>query len=207
MSTVQATNLKHGSSATNNVVLDASGNTTISGALAVSGNAVITGTLQANGVSGTIYPLTLMTAQASTSGTFVDFTGIPSWARRVTVLLNGISTNGTSAFLIQVGTSSGLVTTGYTSGASYSGFNIVSSVGFVLTTGATAASTHSGITTLATLGSNTWVQSGTCSFSSLAQVGASGGNVTLAGTLDRVRITTVNGTDVFDGGSINIMYE
>jgi hypothetical protein len=34
-----------------------------------------------------------------------------------------------------------------------------------------------------------------------------GGTVTLGGTLDRVRITTVNGTDTFDAGTINILYE
>jgi hypothetical protein len=34
-----------------------------------------------------------------------------------------------------------------------------------------------------------------------------GGSVTLSGTLDRVRITTVNGTDTFDAGTINILYE
>ena len=33
------------------------------------------------------------------------------------------------------------------------------------------------------------------------------GRVTLSGALDRVRVTTVNGTDTFDAGSINILYE
>lgn len=208
MSTLQTINVKHPSSTSNNVILGSSGNTTIGGALTVSGNATITGTLQANGVTGTIYPLTLDTAKASTSGTFVDFTGIPSWVRRITVMFNGISTNGTSAFLLQVGTSSGVVVTGYSSGATYSSFNTVSSAGFVLTWGTnSAAFTHSGIATLATLGSNIWVQSGACSSASNALVSSSGGNVTLAGALDRIRITTVNGTDVFDAGSINILYE
>ena len=212
MSTVQATNLKHGSSATNNIVLDASGNTTISGdatisgAATISGNAVVTGTLQANGVTGSVYPLVLGTAVASTSGTSIDFTGIPSWVRRVTVMFNNVSTNGTSAFLIQLGTSGGFVSTGYFSGVTYSSFNGTSTAGFILVTAATAASAHAGIATIATVGSNAWVQSGTCAREGVG-VASSGGNVTLPGVLDRVRITTVNGTDVFDAGTINIMYE
>ena len=125
MSTLQTINVKHPSSASNNVVLDSSGNTTVSGALTVSGNATITGTLQANGVSGTIYPLTLMTAQASTSGTFVDFTGIPSWVRRITVMFNGVSTNGSSLPIIQLGAGS-ITSSGYVSTASGSDGTTVS---------------------------------------------------------------------------------
>lgn len=33
------------------------------------------------------------------------------------------------------------------------------------------------------------------------------GDLLLSGTLDRVRITTANGTDTFDAGTINILYE
>jgi hypothetical protein len=34
-----------------------------------------------------------------------------------------------------------------------------------------------------------------------------GFQVSLSGTLDRIRLTTVNGSDTFDAGSINIIYE
>ena len=34
-----------------------------------------------------------------------------------------------------------------------------------------------------------------------------GGSVTLSGALDRVVLTTVGGTDTFDAGSVNIIYE
>jgi len=101
MSTLQSTNLKHESSATNNIVLDASGNTAIQG------------TLRVGGVATNIYPLVSGTSQASTSGTSIDFTGIPSWVKRITVMFNGVSTNGTSNKQIQLGDSGGFETTGY----------------------------------------------------------------------------------------------
>ena len=58
--------------------------------------------------------ITSGTAVASTSGTSIDFTGIPSWAKRITVMFNGVSTNGTSQQLIQIGSGS-VNATGYSS--------------------------------------------------------------------------------------------
>ena len=210
MSTVQATNLKHGSSATNNIVLDASGNTTISGAATISGNAVVTGTLQANGVTGSVYPLVLGTAVASTSGTNIDFTGIPSWVRRVTVMFNGVSLSGTSRLVVRLGTSSGVVAAGYTAVAI--AINSASSTaGAAETTGFSvfqnlAADTVSGHMVISRITGNTWVASHTVRVAAtICSIG--GGDITLAADLDRIRITTVGGTDTFDAGSINIMYE
>ena len=211
MSTLQTINVKHPSSASNNVVLDNSGNTTVSGALTVSGNATITGTLQANGVSGTIYPLTLMTAQASTSGTFIDFTGIPSWVRRITVMFNGVSTNSTSNMLVQLGTSGGIETTGYTAtsvgwNGTGGGGNATATTGILIRSGDAAVSML-GHVMLTLVSGNTWVSSHTLSTQSFAVCTWGGGNKTLAGTLTQLRITTVGGTDVFDAGSINVLYE
>lgn len=201
MSTVQATNLKHGSSATNNVVLDASGNTTISGALAVSG------------VTGNVYPLVQGTAVASTSGVAVDFTGIPSWARRVTVMFDGVSTNGTSALLLQLGDAGGVETTGYTgmSGLMHvSGANTYTGVtsGIPLTFSSTAAANLCyGSFTISNVSGNNWVVQGGIMLSSQLYLMQFAGGKTLSSTLDRIRITTVGGTDTFDAGSINILYE
>lgn len=210
MSTLQTINVKHPSSGPNNVVLDSSGNTTVSGALTVSGNATIAGTLQANGVSGTIYPLTLMSAQNSTSGTFIDFTGIPSWARRISVMFNGVSTNGSSSILVQLGTSGGLATSGYISTSNVLFNNATangtsSTAGFVVFFNA-AADALSGIITINNSSTNNWVYSVTAkAFTNSVVIGA--GNVAIASAPDRVRITTVNGTDVFDAGSMNVLYE
>jgi len=147
------------------------------------------------------------TAQASTSGTSIDFTGIPSWVKRVTVMFNGVSTNGSSALLMQVGAGS-VATSGYTSQAAQVTSQTTSTSGFVLTFSSAAASNRAGIATICLVSSNTWVSSAimSCPDNGL-QMATSGGTVALGGTLDRVRITTVNGTDTFDAGSINILYE
>lgn len=155
--------------------------------------------------------MVLETAKASTSGTSVDFPSIPSWVKRITVMFNGVSTNGTSAMEVRVGTSSGVVATGY---LSHSGWIQSSTAGSQLsTTGYTmvaqlAANTLYGNLVITTPGSNVWLASGTLfSDASPDYSMMSSGTVTLSGALDRVRITTNNGTDTFDAGSINILYE
>jgi hypothetical protein len=153
------------------------------------------------------------TAVASTSGTSIDFTGIPSWAKRVTVMFDGVSLSGTSNFLFQIGAGS-MQSTGYNgSGASVSntaGNNCagaISTAGFICPTGI-AAGLWSGSCVLSLLGSNKWAAQGIIG-TSVATAGTNytAGSVTLSGTLDRVRITTVNGTDTFDAGSINLLWE
>ncbi len=164
--------------------------------------------------TGVIYPLVSGTSVASTSGTSIDFTSIPSWVKRITVMFNGVSTNGTSVVQIQLGSTT-FSTTGYSSTASYSTVvasqYLSASTGFVTepTATAQAAILRSGIYQLSLIGSNTWVGQGNMGSGSVGLVTAAcGGNSpALSGTLDRVRITTVNGTDAFDAGSINILYE
>lgn len=154
--------------------------------------------------------ITSGTAVASTSGTSIDFTGIPSWVKRITVMLNNVSTNGTSAYLIQIGSGS-FVTTGYTSQA----WSATASTG-VLANGLVLSNTlqsnlevWTGICTLNLFSSNTWVYTGMLSYAIGTSTGYfSGGNSpSLSGALDRIRITTVAGTATFDAGSINILYE
>jgi hypothetical protein len=154
--------------------------------------------------------ITSGTAQASTSGTFIDFTGIPSWVKRITVMFSGVSTSGgTSNYLIQVGSGS-VSTSGYNSRATY--FSAASLNGGNSTAGLMfgnflVSNTVSGAITLTLVSSNTWVATGYLADSS--GNATSGGGVTpaLGGALDRVRITNANGTDTFDAGSINILYE
>jgi hypothetical protein len=163
------------------------------------------------GVTGNVGALTAGTAVASTSGTSIDFTGIPSFAKRITVMFNAISSNGTSNFLVQLGTSAGIQNTGYTA---YS-YNVAGPASASYTTGfgvvtfnSPQSSIFSGQMTLLLVdNSNNWI-----STSSLASNGPSmsvggGTKTTLGAVLDRVRITTVNGTDTFDAGSINILFE
>ncbi len=144
------------------------------------------------------------TAVASTSGTSIDFTSIPSWVKRVTVMFQGVSTNGGSFVQVQLGTPT-FATSGYVGGA-FNGGGTSFSAGFIISQAGAAADNRNGIATISNLNSNTWTCSGTTGVNA---GGGSlfGGAVTLGAALTAVRITTVNGTDTFDAGSINILYE
>jgi hypothetical protein len=138
-------------------------------------------------------------------------TGIPTWAKRVTVVLNGMSTNGSSGFALTLGASAGLEATGYTAmSTSVSGGGAVtptsSTSAFVSDNGG-ATGTSFGKVEFFLNSANAWVCSGhlhritTSSFSLL------GGSKTLAGALDRIQFSAVNGTDVFDAGSYEVIWE
>jgi hypothetical protein len=154
--------------------------------------------------------LTNGTAVASTSGTSIDFTGIPSWVKRITVMFQGVSTSGTSVPIVQIGDSGGVENTGYL-GAGIYGTNGVVTANYTtgFPTGNVGAATHirHGIATITLISGNIWCFSSQLSNSDVALVGWGSGSKSLSDVLDRVRITTVNGTDTFDAGSINIMYE
>jgi hypothetical protein len=159
--------------------------------------------------SGTYGQLVSGTAVATTSGTSVDITGIPSWVKRVTLVLSGVSTNSSNTFLVQVGAGS-IVTTGYKTVA---GRIFDSSAVAVTNTSSIAfwgvvssSSEHFGNVVLTTVGSNIWVSSFCIGQGTNALAAYGGGGVTLSGALDRVRLTTTGG-DTFDAGSFNILYE
>jgi hypothetical protein len=154
--------------------------------------------------------LVLSTAVATTSGTSIDFTGIPAWVERITVMFKNVSTNGSSNKQIQLGAGS-VTTTGYQSSSSLifgSNSCTVASVttGFLLRSDV-AADELSGHYVFTSFGGNSWVGSSIVADQSSTRVWQGAGRIDLGGTLDRVRITTVNGTDAFDVGSINILYE
>jgi len=194
VSTLSTTNLKNPSSGSNNIVLAADGSATIT---------TLTGTtITGTSVRGVI---TSGTAVASTSGTSIDFTGIPSWVKRVTVMFNGVSTNGTSNYQVQLGAGS-IATSGYTAYANINTNTISSSSGLIQTFSNTTAAATVGYVVLTLFTGSTWLSNGQNGRSSDSSMSSSSGAITLSGTLDRVRITTVNG-DTFDAGSINILYE
>lgn len=180
---------------------DTSGSVTLS-APAVAGSS--TQTLVA--ATGTLAPLVQGTAVASTSGTTIDFTSIPSWVKRITVMLSGVSSSGNSLLQIQLGSGS-FQTTGYTSCAASDGSKNTSTTGMLVVANGIATNTVFGSVVFTTLGSNIWTAIGVTNRVIVEQNAFIAGGVTLDGVLDRVRITTVNGTDTFDAGSINIMYE
>ena len=178
-----------------------------SGDLALQSNGTTQFTVSSTGAYGQIKS---GTAVASTSGTSIDFTGIPSWVKRITVMLNGVSTNGTSNWLVQLGDSGGIETTGYSARAITLTNNTgaTSTAGFISTAVVLAANATSGsiIISLFNSTTNTWVSQGNL-LDPTNYLHTASGVKALSATLDRVRITTVNGTDTFDAGSINILYE
>ena len=164
--------------------------------------------------NGTVGLLVSGTAVASTSGTSIDFTGLPAGVRRITVMFNGVSTSGTSAKIIQLGDSGGVETSGYTGTGTVvgngSGTSTAMSSGFFASSSSAATDVLSGQATISLLDSatNTWSYSGVFGQSTAtAIIYWSGGAKATSAVLDRVRITTANGTDTFDAGSINILYE
>lgn len=166
-----------------------------------------------SGGAGRATALVSGTSQASTSGTSIDFTSIPSWVKRITVMFNAVSTNGTNVPIIQIGSGS-VTSSGYTATSGYAvnataTTAVAQTTGFPLTGAFAAAAGLTVIATLVLISGNTWVFSvtGTQTGGSAAIISGGGVSSALSGALDRVRITTVGGTDTFDAGSINILYE
>jgi len=185
---------------------DTSGSITVA-APAVAGST----TLTLPTITGTVGILVSGTAVASTSGTSIDFTNLPAGIRRITVMLNTVSLSGTALYRIQLGVAGTPETSGYTcmlsslSAAAVTSTN--STAGFEFY-GGVATYSMSGAFRLTNITGNTWVIEGCASNTTTTgfNVVVAGGK-SLAGVLNMVRITTTNGTDTFDAGSINILYE
>ncbi|MFN8996745.1 MAG: hypothetical protein ACK5X3_24205 [Pseudomonadota bacterium] len=154
--------------------------------------------------------INLGTEQATnTSQVQYDFTSIPAGVRRVTVMLNGVSTNGGSGPIIQLGTSGGITSSGYNSVGTGYGATINSTTyttGFGLSDSNLASNTFSGAYIFILTGSNVWTLMGMARRAAAVGTLATG-SIGLSAALDRLRLTTVNGTDTFDAGTINISWE
>lgn len=165
----------------------------------IGGTPVINGSLLTSGTS------------QSASGTSINFTGIPSWVKRITVMFSGVSTTGTSTYLIRIGDSGGISATGYTgTGDTWSttpGASLWGGTGFRLNASAANATVVTGIATIVLLGSNQWIFQFVGGSTVSATLQLSAGSKTLADTLTQLSITTTAGTDTFDAGTINILYE
>jgi len=185
------------------ITITSSLNTTFAGTVTATGTVA--------GTTGTLYPLVSGTAVASTSGTSIDFTSIPSWVKRITVILNGVKISGGADALMQTGAGS-VTTSGYlgastrVSSATPATANYTAGFG-INVGGGTNTNVHHGAYVLSLVGSNIWVCSGVFAFSNTTITANSSGSITLGGTLDRIRMTTTNGTDTFTAGNINILYE
>ena len=150
------------------------------------------------------------------SGTSVNFNGIPSTAKRVTVMFSGVSTNGASGLKAQIGDSGGIENTGYLAaggiGQQSQAWVVTSLTDAFSVVSANAAwsatASFHGKLSLEKLDGNTWVANGIFyNSTATVQLYISSGAKTLSDTLTQIRITTVNGTDTFDAGTINILVE
>jgi hypothetical protein len=182
---------------------------------AVAGTSVLTlpvgtGTVVANNVNGAIVSGTAVTA-ATGSPTFIDFLNIPSWVKRITVMLNGVSLSNTDSLIIQIGTGGTPTTSGYTGSssrlqASTISSNAYSGSGFQTIFVGIAANLTTGNLVITNITSNTWICTGSLAGTVTNLQTMTSGSVSIAGVLNMVRITS-DGTATFDAGTINILYE
>jgi len=190
-------------------------NQVISGTNIVAGTTITAlGTGTGGAGTYTISPASTGTVSGTITVVGVDFLNIPSWVKRITVMFNGVSYNANTNPLLQIGSGS-VATTGYTSAAgdyvptanflsSTSGFVLAGAAGSIGVSG----NNIYGQIVLTNITGNVW-----CSSSNLVGYGSTtctatgSGTVTLSGSIDRVRITSVAGTSTFDAGSVNILYE
>jgi hypothetical protein len=174
------------------------GDFTVSGGVATIDNGVVTPAKLSQ-------PFTSGTA-VTASGSSIDFTSIPSWAKKITIIINEVSTTVNSPILIRIGTSSGIETTGYSTTIS----NIASTagtasytIGFYASTTLVSSRNLTGIASICLVGSNTWISSYVGNDGSNSII--SSGSKILSSTLDRISLVATAGS--FDAGSVNIIYQ
>jgi hypothetical protein len=163
--------------------------------------------------SGAVYNGISSGTAVTASGTSVDFTSIPSWVKRITIMFNGVSLSGTANILVQLGTGGIASTSGYLAGHMYVLTSGAQAGGSTATNGfpiqfGSPAYTVNGNLILTLIDSNKFTASGVIyNNTSVPYIDSISGISTLSGILNMVRITTTTGTDTFDAGSINILYE
>ena len=150
--------------------------------------------------------------QKLTQGTAIGMFGaggaftLPSWVKRVTLSIVGTSTNGTSTIQIRMQTGGVYQTSGYESCATTNGTVGESTAGFLVTQAVLAAQVLCGVFTFVQLTPNTWVMTGSC-YHNPSVASFCSGSIVLGGTLEAIKFVTTNGTDTFDAGTVNVMYE
>jgi hypothetical protein len=167
----------------------------------------------AGGQSLAVKGFNLVTAapQATTSGTSIDFSGIPAWAKQIHITLSGVSVSSTSNILIQIGAGSTPETTGYLGASSLCSGTTTTNANFTTGFGVNASGAanvyHGRVTlTLVDFTTGRWAASGVLSASNTAATILVSGSKTITGTLGIVRITT-SGADTFDAGVANVLWD
>lgn len=199
-------------------------NASASGGLVSTGDTSANLELQSDGTTkftvsptGAYGALRLETAQTMTAaglpsslpsaGLYADFTGIPSWAKRITVLFSGVSNNGTSIIQCQIGDAGGIENTGYLGSANASSIMATASSGCVTSGNQLVARVYNGSFTITKVSNLTYVFSGSLGASNEGLTTSFGCSKTLSDVLTQIRITTVNGTTAFTAGTVNLLIE
>lgn len=168
------------------------------------------GTDTTRAITPNLNRIALGTEQATTSGTAINFTGIPAGTRRITINFSGVSKNGTSHLLVQIGDAGGIENSGYLSVTTVlaSGVTTVSSTaGFIVFSNGAGDAINGTLTlTLENAASFRWCASGVTNDNGSPWTAPSSGIKSLSAELDRVSLTTVSG-DTFDAGAVNITLE
>lgn len=165
-----------------------------------SGTVAMTSDISSSGI-------TLGTAVSLTTQTAIDYTGLPAGIKRLTISFQGVSTNGTDRWLVQIGNTT-FTTTGYVGHANSGAGVSANSSGFEINNNVGAANNHSGQIVITKVDTNTYAQFGIVASQTVSNsLVNSGGSIALASELERVRITTAGGANQFDAGKINIAYE
>jgi len=165
-----------------------------------------------SGTTGGIGLIGSGTAQNTTSGTAIDFTGIPAGTKQIVFMLNQVSTSSNYQKVISIGTSSGFEVTNYFSASTRITTTTIDSTtdatpGYLINS-VSGGDSLSGavILTLENSTTNSWALSGSVSDYAQSRMIFASGIKSLAGVLDRIQITTVSGVDTFDAGEVNIAY-
>lgn len=146
----------------------------------------------------------------SATGTAVDFTSIPSGVRRVNILFDAVSLDGSGHILVQLGDSGGFETSGYdsTSATLADGAAIAvtdHTAGFIVRlAAASGAVTGSMSIEILAVSTFNWVSRHSCKTGTQI-VASGGGSKALSAELTQVRVTRNGGS--FDGGTINVSWE
>lgn len=156
--------------------------------------------------------LTSGTAVTLTTQSSVDFTGIPSWVKRITVMFASASVTSSSGILIKIGAGS-IDSAGYISSSAViygvspgNPGTATNTTGFLIgATGIEGSGFIGGSAILNLLDSNTWVMQSCLGVPAVTRTIYSGGSKELSGVLDRIRIEAGGGS--FDAGKINIVWE
>ena len=150
------------------------------------------------------------TEQATTSGTDVTITGVPSGTKMVVISFMGYKNATAADLLVQLGDSGGIETSGYLGDNS----NITGAT--MATSGSTTDSMQVNILAAADVvhgtmilaladTSNTWTQMHVCSASSANKSFWGGAEKALSGELTQLKVGAAAGSTM-DAGTVNIMY-